>query len=134
MILRMALAGLQYGRSPTMESSPALPVPGADIDAVKLYVSQQVWAMIQLRLATRHVHQTGQEMPATQMSLHRSHLLQSMRHLIPVERVAGHDNLFAPLGGNSVQSVRHSQVVLNREHSLPAEELLMCRPSSQVFP
>ena len=74
MILRMALAGLQFGRSPTMESSPALPVPGADIDAVKLCVSQQVWAMIQLRLATRHVHQTGQEMPATQMSLHRSHL------------------------------------------------------------
>jgi hypothetical protein len=134
MILRMALAGLQFGRSPTMESSPALPVPGADIDAVKLYVSQQVWAMIQLRLATRHVHQTGQEMPTTQMSLHRSHLLQSMRHLIPVERVAGHDNLFAPLGGNSVQAVHYSQGVLNREHSLPAEELLMCRPSSQVFP
>ncbi|MEO2017860.1 MAG: site-specific integrase [Fuerstiella sp.] len=47
-----ALVGLRYGRSPATESSPVLPVPDADIDAVKPHVSRQVWAMIQLQLAS----------------------------------------------------------------------------------
>ncbi len=46
-----ARVGLRYGRSPATESSPVLPVPDADIEAVKPFVSRQVWAMIQLQLA-----------------------------------------------------------------------------------
>ncbi|MDG2130617.1 MAG: hypothetical protein P8K08_21640, partial [Fuerstiella sp.] len=47
-----ALVGLRYGRSPATESSPVLPVPDAHIEAVKPQVSRQVWAMIQLQLAS----------------------------------------------------------------------------------
>ena len=47
-----ALVGLRFGRSPAAEGSPVLPVPDADIDAVKPNVSRQVWAMIQLQLAS----------------------------------------------------------------------------------
>jgi integrase len=47
-----AVSGLRYGRSAAQESSPVLPVPQADIEAIKPYVSRQVWAMIQLQLVT----------------------------------------------------------------------------------
>jgi integrase len=47
-----AVSGLREGRSPVRESDPVLPVPQAHIDAVKPFLSRQVWAMIQLQLLT----------------------------------------------------------------------------------
>jgi len=47
-----AVAGLRRGRTAARESSKVTPVPPERIEAVKPYVSRQVWAMIQLQLAT----------------------------------------------------------------------------------
>ncbi len=47
-----AVSGLRRGRSAARESAPVKPVPQGRIDAVKPYVSRQVWAMIQLQLLT----------------------------------------------------------------------------------
>jgi integrase len=47
-----AVAGLKRGRSEARESEPVRPVPMADINAVRPYVSRQVWTMIQLQLHT----------------------------------------------------------------------------------
>lgn len=47
-----AVVGLRHQRSEAKESEPVLPVPKDDIDAVKAHVSRQVWAMIQIQLAT----------------------------------------------------------------------------------
>jgi len=48
----MTLKGLVQGRSEARETSPVKPVPQEYIDAVKPYVSRQVWALIQLQLLT----------------------------------------------------------------------------------
>ena len=47
-----AVAGLRRGRSGARESEPVRPAPIEDVNAVKPYVSRQVWAMIQLQLYT----------------------------------------------------------------------------------
>lgn len=47
-----AMAGLRYGRTTAKEGKPVLPVPAADIAALKPHVGRQVWAMIQLQLVT----------------------------------------------------------------------------------
>ena len=47
-----AVPGLKRGRSRAKESTPVRPVPQELIDAVKPFVSRQVWAMIQLQLLT----------------------------------------------------------------------------------
>lgn len=47
-----AIAGLRHGRSEAKESSPVLPVPDPDIEAIRPFVSRQVWGMIQLQLVT----------------------------------------------------------------------------------
>jgi integrase len=44
-----AVKGLKRGRSGVRESEPVKPVPDAFIDAVRPYVSRQVWAMVQLQ-------------------------------------------------------------------------------------
>lgn len=46
------LKGLPKGRTEAKETLPVGPVPQEHIDAVKPYVSQQVWALIQLQLLT----------------------------------------------------------------------------------
>lgn len=47
-----AVTGLRRGRCEARETGPVQPVPQAEIDAVELFVSRQVWAMIQLQLCT----------------------------------------------------------------------------------
>lgn len=47
-----AVTGLRRGRSEARESAPVKPVPLADVDAVKPYLSAELWAMIQLQLVT----------------------------------------------------------------------------------
>jgi len=47
-----AVAGLRRGRTGARESDLVKPVPLEDVNAVKPYVSRQVWAMIQLQLST----------------------------------------------------------------------------------
>lgn len=47
-----AIEGLRRGKSEAKESSPVKPVPLANVDAIQSSVSRQVWAMIQLQLAT----------------------------------------------------------------------------------
>lgn len=47
-----AVTGLRLGRSEAKETEPVKPVHQADIDAVKPFVSDQVWAMIQLQLVS----------------------------------------------------------------------------------
>ena len=47
-----AVRGLQQGRTEARESEPVAPVPPAHIEAVRPFVSRQVWALIQLQLAT----------------------------------------------------------------------------------
>ncbi len=47
-----AVAGLKAGRTTAAEPDPVEPVPVDDIEAVKPYVSRQVWACIQLQLLT----------------------------------------------------------------------------------
>lgn len=45
----VAVAGLRAGRSEVRESDPILPVPDSDVDAIRPFVSHQIWAMIQLQ-------------------------------------------------------------------------------------
>lgn len=47
-----AVAGLRRGRSEARESEPVKPVPIADVEAVKPYLSAELWTMIQLQLVT----------------------------------------------------------------------------------
>jgi len=47
-----AVSGLRAGRSAAKEPEPVLPVSAAAVDAVKPFVSRQVWAMIQLQRLT----------------------------------------------------------------------------------
>ncbi len=47
-----AVASLRRGRSDARETDPVLPVPEADISAIRPYVSRQVWALIQMQLLT----------------------------------------------------------------------------------
>jgi integrase len=44
-----AVAGLRRGRCEVRESEPVRPVPEAFVDAIRPYVSRQVWAMVQLQ-------------------------------------------------------------------------------------
>jgi integrase len=48
----MAVRGLSKGRTEAKESEPVRPVPQDRIDAIKPFVSRQVWALIQLQLLT----------------------------------------------------------------------------------
>ncbi|GAC1474987.1 MAG: site-specific integrase [Isosphaeraceae bacterium] len=47
-----AVSGLRHGRADVRESEPVRPVPDPYVDAVRPYVSRQVWAMIQLQRFT----------------------------------------------------------------------------------
>lgn len=47
-----AVSGLRKGRSPARENKPVKPVPESHIEEIRLFVSQQVWAMVQLQLLT----------------------------------------------------------------------------------
>ena len=47
-----SVTGLRRGRCKARETEPVQPVPQANIDAVELFVSRQIWAMIQLQLCT----------------------------------------------------------------------------------
>lgn len=47
-----AVKGLEEGRSEAVESTPVRPVSKAAVNAVRPYVSRQVWGMIELQLAT----------------------------------------------------------------------------------
>jgi integrase len=47
-----AITGLRRGRADTKESKPVKPVPDAHVDAVKPFVSDHVWAMIQIQRLT----------------------------------------------------------------------------------
>jgi integrase len=47
-----AVPGLQKGRTAAREADPVKPVPEAFVDAVRPYVSAQVWAMIELQRLT----------------------------------------------------------------------------------
>jgi len=44
-----AVSGLRRGRADVRESEPVKPVPDHFVDAIKPYVSRQVWAMVQLQ-------------------------------------------------------------------------------------
>jgi integrase len=46
------VSGLQKGRSDAKESEPVRPVPDALVDAIRPFVSRQVWAMIELQRLT----------------------------------------------------------------------------------
>jgi integrase len=46
------VSGLQKGRTDATESEPVRPVPDAFVDAIKPFVSRQVWAMIELQRLT----------------------------------------------------------------------------------
>lgn len=46
------LAGLRSGRCDARETEPVKPVPDGDIQAIKAFVSDQVWSLIQLQLLT----------------------------------------------------------------------------------
>jgi len=48
----MAVSGLRLGRCGVRESEPVKPVPEAHVEAVKPFVSRQVWAMIELQRLT----------------------------------------------------------------------------------
>jgi integrase len=47
-----AVPGLRRGRADVRESEPVRPVPDAFVDAIKPYVSRQVWAMVELQRLT----------------------------------------------------------------------------------
>lgn len=47
-----AVQGLSYGRTDARESEPVKPVADADVDAIKAFVTPQVWAMIELQRHT----------------------------------------------------------------------------------
>lgn len=48
----LAVSGLRKGRSAARETEPVRPVPEAHVEAIKPYVSRQVWAMIDLQRLT----------------------------------------------------------------------------------
>jgi hypothetical protein len=48
----VTVSGLRRGHDGVLESDPKTPVPDDHIEAVRPYVSRQVWALIQLQLAT----------------------------------------------------------------------------------
>jgi integrase len=48
----MALSGLRAGRSGAKESTPIKPVPDAYVEAIKPFVSRQIWAMVRLQRLT----------------------------------------------------------------------------------
>jgi integrase len=48
----LAVQGLQRGRTTAREADPVKPVPPERIDAIKPFVSRQVWSLIQLQLLT----------------------------------------------------------------------------------
>lgn len=48
----LAVEGLRQGHGSVRESAPVRPVPDAAVDAVRPYVSRQVWAMIELQRLT----------------------------------------------------------------------------------
>lgn len=52
LVALQAVSGLRFGRSAAAESKPVKPVPQAYIDAVRPYVSRQVWAAIELQILT----------------------------------------------------------------------------------
>ena len=47
-----AVVGLRRGRSEARESEPVRPAPEASVDAIRPYVSRQVWAMVELQRLT----------------------------------------------------------------------------------
>jgi integrase len=47
-----AVAGLRKGRSEARESEPVRPVPDADVEAIRPFLSRQVWAMVTLMRLT----------------------------------------------------------------------------------
>jgi integrase len=47
-----AVEGILRGRGDVRESAPVKPVPDADMDAIRPFVSRQVWAMIELQRLT----------------------------------------------------------------------------------
>ena len=47
-----AVTGLRRGRSEAQETEPVKPVPQGDVNAIKPFVSDQIWAMIQLQLVS----------------------------------------------------------------------------------
>jgi integrase len=47
-----AVSGLRRGRADVRESEPVKPLPDAFVDAIRPYISQQVWAMIELQRLT----------------------------------------------------------------------------------
>jgi integrase len=47
-----AVPGLKKGRTEARESEPVKPVPDASVEAVRPFVSAQVWAMVQLQRLT----------------------------------------------------------------------------------
>lgn len=47
-----AVEGLKRGRCKADESGPVHPVPDADIEAIRPFVSRQVWTLVQLQLHT----------------------------------------------------------------------------------
>jgi integrase len=47
-----SMTGLRRGRCNARETKPVQPAPQCDIDAIELYVSRQIWSMIQLQLVT----------------------------------------------------------------------------------
>ena len=47
-----AVAGLKRGRCDAKEPEPVRPVPAAYVEAVRPYVSRQVWALIELQMLT----------------------------------------------------------------------------------
>ncbi len=47
-----AVSGLRRGRSPARESLPVRPVPQEHIDAIRPFVSDQLWALVRLQLLT----------------------------------------------------------------------------------
>jgi integrase len=47
-----AVSGLRRGRSQARDTEPIKPVPQDEIDAIGLFVSREIWGMIQLQLVT----------------------------------------------------------------------------------
>jgi integrase len=45
----LAVSGLRSGRADVRESKPVKPVPDAFVDAIRPYVSRQVWGMVELQ-------------------------------------------------------------------------------------
>ena len=46
------VAGLKRGRTDAQETEPVKPVPDEHVDAVRPYVSRQVWAIVELQRLT----------------------------------------------------------------------------------